>query len=157
MQVLHYVEETLQVAEGVIGGELGILWSHLTLTGHNNAATVDEGLSRSSFACRLLALKGTGVVKSYKLLQEKVDSIHHILFWEFRTASANETRLLLSLTILILLEDTWEVILLLAVGALDFKFSYRTVLQALSCLSCQDWVLYWLTRIVNTQILVLLL
>lgn len=136
MQVLYYVEETLQVAQGVIGGELGILWSHLALTGHNNTATVDEGLSRSSFACRLLALKGAGVVKSYKLLQEKVDSIHHILFGEFRTASANETRLLLSLTILILLEDTWEVILLLAVGTLDFKFSYRTVLQALSCLSC---------------------
>ena len=135
VNVLHDVEETLDVAEGFVRCKLWILWDHLSLAGHNDASAIDQRLSRSCFAGWLLALVGTWIVESYQLFQEEIHSVHHILLRKFAiTFKADKSRCFSCFSVLIFLVDAWEIILLLTIRAFHFKFSNGTVLQALCCL-----------------------
>ena len=89
-----------------------------------------------------MALVITLVVDYKKLLQEQVHSIHHILLGDASFAldadQAGE-RVLLPLIV----HYTWEIIVLLAEGAVNLEFSDRPALEAAACLSLEDWVADW--------------
>ena len=82
------------------------------------------------------------VVDHKKLLQEQVHSIHHILLGDasfaFDTDQAGE-----GVFLPFIVHYTWEVIVLLAEGAIDLEFSDGPALEAAASLSLEDWVADW--------------
>ncbi len=82
------------------------------------------------------------VVDHKKLLQEQVHSIHHILLG-YASFALDADQAGEGVLLPLIVHYTWEVIVLLAEGAIDLEFSDGSALEAAASLSLEDWVADW--------------